>query len=198
VTLYESTQGIHSVQDEIAALFGLPKSKVRVILRIHRRRIRRQVRRGKTTAWSALHLSRKRSGRCGSFSTARGSTSRWATGHLHQRLRLGAGKDGELSRRAEGSGASAGSRPAAGCAGPVKNLYPARVARTEENDVFLHTGPRRGRPGARSSAGRVRAGAGRWNDLADSSASIPSRLRDKNDKTRRAGRSGESAQSAFG
>src|SRR5205085_11432052 len=31
VTLYASTQGIHSVQDEIAELFKLPKSKVHVI-----------------------------------------------------------------------------------------------------------------------------------------------------------------------
>src|SRR5438477_9614168 len=36
---------------------------------------------------------------------------------------------------------SAGCAAGAGCAGPAKNLYPAPNARTEENDVFLHTGP---------------------------------------------------------
>ena len=77
-----------------------------------------------------------------------------------QRLRLGASKDGALQAIALESFGSAGCAAGAGCAGPAKNLYPAAAVRTEENDVFLHTGPGGRLPRSRPSAGRLRARAG--------------------------------------
>src|SRR5207237_564158 len=111
VTLYASTQGIHSVQEEIATLFQLPKSKVRVICEF------------------------------------------------------------------AGAGCAAG----AGFAGPVKNLYPAAAVRSEENDVFLHTGPAAAfrAPGHPQGAFALEQAL---DELAEKLGMDPIALRDRNDK----------------
>src|SRR2546428_4234702 len=141
VTLYASTQGIHSVQDEIATLFKLPKSKVRVISEFTGGGFGAKFGAGNHGV-IALHLSRKAKRPVRLFLDRR--AEHLAVGNRPssiQRLRLGASTDGTLQAIELKAYGSAGCAAGAGCAGPAKNLYPAKAVRTEENDVFLHTGP---------------------------------------------------------
>ncbi len=141
VTLYASTQGIHTVQDEIATLFGLPKSKVRVICEFTGGGFGAKFGAGNYGV-IATHLSRKAKRPVRLFLDRR--SEHLAVGNRPssiQRLRLGASKDGTLQAIDLKAFGSAGCAAGAGCAGPVKNLYPAVAVRSEENDVFLHTGP---------------------------------------------------------
>ena len=141
VTIWCSTQGLHSVQNEIATLFQLPKSKVHVICEFTGGGFGAKFGAGNLGV-IALHLSRKARAPVRLFLDRR--AEHLAVGNRPssiQHLRLGAGKDGKLlaiDLRARGS---AGCAAGAGCAGPAKNLYPAKVVRTSEEDVFLHTGP---------------------------------------------------------
>jgi xanthine dehydrogenase YagR molybdenum-binding subunit len=98
-----------------------------------------------------------------------------------QRLRLGAGKDGALQAIALEAFGSAGCAAGAGCAGPVKNLYPAAAVRSEENDVFLHTGPAAAfrAPGHPQGAFALEQAL---DELAEKLGMDPVALRDRNDK----------------
>ena len=141
VTMWCSTQGLHSVQNEIATLFKLPKTRVHVICEYTGGGFGAKFG-AANLGVIALHLSRKAKAPVRLFLDRR--AEHLAVGNRPssiQHLRIGAGKDGKLlaiDLRAQGS---AGCAAGAGCAGPAKNLYPARVVRTSEEDVFLHTGP---------------------------------------------------------
>jgi xanthine dehydrogenase YagR molybdenum-binding subunit len=141
LTIYESTQGIHSVQEELATLFDLPKSKVRVICEFTGGGFGAKFGAGNHGVVAA-HLSRKARAPVRLFLDRRGE-------HLSvgnrpssiQRLRIGASQDGKLTALRLDAFGSAGCAAGAGCSGPVKNVYPAKVVHIEESDVFLHTGP---------------------------------------------------------
>ena len=179
-TIYASTQGIHTVQDEIAALFQLPKSKVRVISEFTGGGFGAKFGAGNYGV-IALHLSQKAKKPVRLFLDRR--AEHLAAGNRPssiQKLRLGAAKDGELLALHLKALGSAGCAAGAGCAGPVKNLYPAKVMRSEESDVFLHTGP----AAAFRAPGHPQGAFGleqAMDELAEKLAMDPLALRDKND-----------------
>ena len=180
VTIYASTQGIHSVQDEIAKLFKLPKSKVRVVSEFTGGGFGAKFGAGNFGV-IALHLSRKAKRPVRLFLDRR--AEHLAVGNRPssvQRLRLGADKDGALLALHLQAFGSAGCAAGAGCAGPVKNLYPAKVMRSEESDVFLHTGPSAAfrAPGHPQGAFALEQAI---DELAEKLAMDPLALRDKND-----------------
>jgi xanthine dehydrogenase YagR molybdenum-binding subunit len=180
VTIYASTQGIHSVQDEIATLFKLPKSKVRVISEFTGGGFGAKFGAGNHGV-IALHLSRKAKRPVRLFLDRR--AEHLGVGNRPssvQRLRIGAAKDGALLALHLTAHGSAGCAAGAGCAGPVKNLYPAKVARSEENDVFLHTGPAAAfrAPGHPQGAFALEQAI---DELAEKLGMDPLALRDKND-----------------
>ncbi|MFN2547589.1 MAG: molybdopterin-dependent oxidoreductase [Myxococcales bacterium] len=181
VTLYASTQGIHSVQDEIATLFKLPKSKVRVISEFTGGGFGAKFGAGNYGA-IALHLSKKAKRPVRLFLDRR--AEHLAVGNRPssiQQIRIGAAKDGELLALQLTAHGSAGCAAGAGCAGPVKNLYPARVMRSEENDVFLHTGP----AAAFRAPGHPQGAFGleqAIDELAEKLGIDPLALRDRNDQ----------------
>jgi len=180
VTLYASTQGIHSVQDEIAALFKLPKSKVRVICEFTGGGFGAKFGAGNHGV-IALHLSRKAKRPVRLFLDRR--AEHLAVGNRPssiQRLRLGASTDGTLQAIELKAYGSAGCAAGAGCAGPAKNLYPAKAVRTEENDVFLHTGPAAAfrAPGHPQGAFALEQAI---DELAEALGMDPLALRDRND-----------------
>jgi len=141
LTVYESTQGIFSVQEELATLFDVPKSKVRVVCEFTGGGFGAKFGAGNHGVIAA-HLSRKARAPVRLFHDRRGE-------HLSvgnrpssiQRLRIGAGKDGKLTALRLDAFGSAGCAAGAGCSGPVKNVYPAKAVHIEESDVFLHAGP---------------------------------------------------------
>jgi len=180
VTLYESTQGIHSVQDEIATLFDLPKSKVHVVCEFTGGGFGAKFGAGNHGV-VALHLSRKAKRPVRLFLDRR--SEHVSVGNRPssiQRLRLGASKDGELLAISLKALGSAGCAAGAGCAGPAKNLYPAKVLRTEESDVFLHAGPAAAfrAPGHPQGAFGLE---GAMDELAEKLGLDPLALREKND-----------------
>ncbi|HUJ24403.1 MAG TPA: molybdopterin-dependent oxidoreductase [Myxococcales bacterium] len=180
VTLYASTQGIHSVQDEIAKLFQLPKSNVRVISEFTGGGFGAKFGAGNYGV-IALHLSRLAKKPVRLFLDRR--AEHLSVGNRPssvQKLRVGAAKDGQLLALHLHALGSAGCAAGAGCAGPVKNLYPAKAARTEEYDVFLHTGP----SAAFRAPGHPQGAFGleqAMDELADKLGIDPVDLRDRND-----------------
>ncbi|HTO97122.1 MAG TPA: molybdopterin-dependent oxidoreductase [Myxococcales bacterium] len=180
VTLYASTQGIHTVREEIATLFQLPRSKVRVICEFTGGGFGAKFGAGNYGV-IALHLSQKARRPVRLFLDRR--AEHLAVGNRPssiQRLRLGAAKDGALQAIALEAFGSAGCAAGAGCAGPVKNLYPAAAVRSEENDVFLHTGPAAAfrAPGHPQGAFALEQAL---DELAERLGMDPIALRDRND-----------------
>jgi xanthine dehydrogenase YagR molybdenum-binding subunit len=141
LTVYESTQGIYSVQEELTTLFDLPKSKVRVVCEFTGGGFGAKFGAGNHGVIAA-HLSRKAGAPVRLFLDRRGE--HLAVGNRPssiQRLRIGATKEGKLTALRLDAFGSAGCAAGAGCSGPVRNIYPAKVVHTEESDVFLHAGP---------------------------------------------------------
>jgi xanthine dehydrogenase YagR molybdenum-binding subunit len=141
LTVYESTQGIYTVLEELATLFELPKSKVRVVCEFTGGGFGAKFGAGNHGVIAA-HLSRKAKAPVRLFLDRR--AEHLAVGNRPsslQRLRIGAGKDGKLAALRLDAFGSAGCAAGAGCSGPVKNIYPAKVVHIEESDVFLHAGP---------------------------------------------------------
>ena len=141
LTIYESTQGIYTVLEELATLFKLPKTQVRVVCEFTGGGFGAKFGAGNHGVIAA-HLSRKAKAPVRLFLDRR--AEHLAVGNRPsslQRLRLGAAKDGKLQAVRLDALGSAGCAAGAGCSGPAKNVYPAKVVHIEESDVFLHAGP---------------------------------------------------------
>jgi xanthine dehydrogenase YagR molybdenum-binding subunit len=141
LTVYESTQGIYTVLEELATLFELPKSKVRVLCDFTGGGFGAKFGAGNHGVIAA-HLSRKAKVPVRLFLDRRAEhLSAGNRPSSLQRLRIGATKDGKLTALRLDAFGSAGCAAGAGCSGPVKNIYPAKVVHIEESDVFIHAGP---------------------------------------------------------
>ena len=141
LTVYASTQGTGSVRDELAAIFGLPKSKVRVITEFMGGGFGAKFGAGNFGV-IATHLSKK-AGAPVKLMLSR-EDEHLSVGNRPdsvQRVRIGAKKDGTLTAVHLNSYGTAGVGTGAGTSGPVKNLYPCPAILTEEYDIFTHAGP---------------------------------------------------------
>lgn len=141
LTVYASTQGTHTVQDELATVFDLKKSQVRVITEFMGGGFGAKFGAGNFGVL-ATHLSKK------AGAPVRLMLDRKEE-HLGvgnrpssvQRLRIGANKDGTLTAIHLESYGTGGTGTGAGTSGPVKNMYVAPNLVTEEYDVFTNAGP---------------------------------------------------------
>ena len=141
LTVYASTQGTSSVRDELAAIFGLPKSKVRVITEFMGGGFGAKFGAGNFGVM-ATHLSKKAGAPVKLMLTRK--DEHLSVGNRPdsvQRVRIGAKKDGTLVAVHLNSYGTAGVGTGAGTAGPVKSLYPCPAILTEEFDIFTHAGP---------------------------------------------------------
>ena len=141
LTVWASTQGTASVRDELAEVFALPKSKIRVITEFMGGGFGAKFGAGNFGVIAAqlsnragapvkLMLSRKDE----HLSVGNRPSSA-------QKLRIGAKKDGTLTVIHLVSYGTAGVGTGAGTAGPARGLYKCPVIVTEEYDVFTHAGP---------------------------------------------------------
>jgi xanthine dehydrogenase YagR molybdenum-binding subunit len=180
LTVYASTQGIFTVQDELATLFELPKSKVRVHSNYTGGGFGAKFGAGNYGAIAAI-LSKQAKAPVRLFMDRRGEHERVGNRPSSlQHLRVGAAKDGKLTALHLVALGTAGCAAGAGCAGPVKNLYPADVVRTEESDVFIHAGP----SAAFRAPGHPQGAFGleqAMDELAEKLGVDPLVLRDRND-----------------
>lgn len=141
LTVYASTQGTGTVRDEIAEIFGLPKSRVRVITEFMGGGFGAKFGAGNFGVL-ATHLSKK------AGAPVRLMLDRHEE-HLaggnrpssSQHLRIGAKNDGTLTAIHLVSHGTAGAGTGAGTGGPAKNMYPCPNVLTEESDVFTHASP---------------------------------------------------------
>ena len=141
LTVYASTQGTASVRDELAEIFGLKKSQVRVITDFMGGGFGAKFGAGNYGVL-ATHLSKK------AGAPVRLMLDR-KDEHLSvgnrpdsvQRLKIGAKRDGTLTAIHLDSYGTAGTGTGAGCAGPAQNMYTCPNILTEEADVFTHAGP---------------------------------------------------------
>ena len=180
LTVYASTQGIHSVREELCTLFELPETKVRVLSDYTGGGFGAKFGAG-NFGLIAAHLSRKARAPVRLFFDRRlehlGAGNRPSS---MQTLQLGATREGKLNAIKLLAKGSAGCAAGAGCSGPARNMYPAKVVHVEESDVFLHAGPAAAfrAPGHPQGAFALEQA---MDALAEKLGIDPLQLRDKND-----------------
>jgi CO/xanthine dehydrogenase Mo-binding subunit len=140
LTVYASTQGTASVRDEFAEVFKLPKSQVRVITEFMGGGFGAKFGAGNEGVVAA-NLSRKAGAPVRLMLDRRQEHIVSNRPDSHQKLRIGAKRDGTLTAIELISYGTAGVGTGAGTAGPATNLYKCANIRTEENDVFINAGP---------------------------------------------------------
>ncbi|MBZ5647390.1 MAG: xanthine dehydrogenase family protein molybdopterin-binding subunit [Acidobacteriia bacterium] len=141
LTVYASTQSTLSVRDELAEIFELPKTKVRVLTEYMGGGFGAKFGAGNPGAVAAA-LSKKTGAPVRLFCDRK--EEQWATGNRpssHQHVKIGAKKDGTLQAIKWISYGTAGVGTGAGTAGPAQNLYQCPNVHTEEYDVFTNAGP---------------------------------------------------------
>ena len=141
LTVYASTQGTATVRDEMAEVFGIPKTRVRVITEYMGGGFGAKFGAGnfgvvatalskQTGAPVKIMLTRKQE----QLSSGNRPDSR-----VH--MKIGATKDGTLTAMQLVSYGTAGVGTGAGTSGPTLNMYKCPNVHTEEYDVFTNSGP---------------------------------------------------------
>jgi xanthine dehydrogenase YagR molybdenum-binding subunit len=141
LTVYASTQGTASVRDELAEIFELKKSQVRVVTEFMGGGFGAKFGAGNFGVL-ATHLSKKASAPVRLMLDRK--DEHLSVGNRPdsvQRLRIGAKRDGTLTAIHLEAYGTAGTGTGAGCAGPAQNMYACGAIATEESDVFTHAGP---------------------------------------------------------
>lgn len=141
LTVYASTQGTASVRDELAEIFELKKSQVRVVTEFMGGGFGAKFGAGNFGVL-ATHLSKKANAPVRLMLDRK--DEHLSVGNRPdsvQRLRIGAKRDGTLTAIQLEAYGTAGTGTGAGCAGPAQNMYTCGAVATEESDVFTHAGP---------------------------------------------------------
>ncbi len=140
VTVYASTQGTASVRSEFADVFKLPKNKIRVITEYMGGGFGAKFGAGNEGVVAA-NLSRKANLPVKLMLDRRQEHIVCNRPDSHQKLKIGAKKDGTLTAIQLTSYGTAGVGTGAGTAGPATNMYKCPNLLTEEYDVFVNAGP---------------------------------------------------------
>ena len=140
VTVYASTQGTSSVRNEFADVFKLPKNQVRVITDFMGGGFGAKFGAGNEGVVAA-HLSRKANAPVKLMLDRAQEHIVCNRPDSHQKLKIGAKKDGTLTAIQLVSYGTAGVGTGAGTAGPATNMYKCPNLLTEEYDVFVNAGP---------------------------------------------------------
>jgi xanthine dehydrogenase YagR molybdenum-binding subunit len=141
LTVYSSTQGTATVRDELATVFGLPKSKVRVVCELMGGGFGAKFGAGHYGV-VAVELSRRAKAPVRLMLDRREEHACVGNRPLtRQQLTIGASQGGELAALDLVSHGSGGIATGAGVGWAAARMYPARALRTRQHDVFMHTGP---------------------------------------------------------
>ena len=141
LTVYSSTQGTATVRDELATVFGLPKSKVRVICDFMGGGFGAKFGAGHFGV-VAVELSRRARAPVRLFLDRREEHT--AVGNRPgtlQELTLGAARDGTLTALDLTSHGTGGIGTGGGVGWAAQRMFPAKAFRTRQHDVFTHAGP---------------------------------------------------------
>ncbi len=146
LTLWESTQGVFSVQAGVAKTLGLPLAKVRVIGHYMGGGFGSKLQAGKYTVIAAILA--KKAGRPVKLFLSREETYQ-AVGNrppCNMRLKAGVKKDGTLTAFDFSCVATGGAYPSGGTAlvdWQIRDLYNCPNVRTTNTDVYVNAGPAR-------------------------------------------------------
>jgi len=181
LTVYASTQGTPTVRDELAEVFSIPKSRVRVITEYMGGGFGAKFGAGnfgvvatalskQTGAPVKIMLTRKQE---------QLSSGNRPDARMH--LKIGAKNDGTLTAMQLVSYGTAGVGTGAGSAGPTQNMYKCANVHTEEYDVFTNAGPAAAMraPGHPQGCFALEQAI---DELAEKLGIDPLELRDKNDE----------------
>ena len=141
LTVYASTQSTSSVREELAYVFKLPKSKVRVLTEYMGGGFGAKFGAGNPGV-VATYLSQKANAPVWLMLDRK--EEHLSVGNRpdsDQSLKIGAKKDGTLTAMQLVSYGTAGTGTGAGCSGPVNNMYECPNKWTQEYDVFTNAGP---------------------------------------------------------
>lgn len=141
LTVYASTQGTSSVRDELAEIFRLKKSQVRVVTEFMGGGFGAKFGAGNYGVLAA-HLSKKAGAPVRLMLDRK--EEHLSTGNRPdsvQHLKIGAKRDGTLTAIHLRMYGTAGTGTGAGAGGPAQNMYRCANVLTEESDVFTHAGP---------------------------------------------------------
>jgi xanthine dehydrogenase YagR molybdenum-binding subunit len=180
LTVYASTQGTGSVRDELAAIFKLKKSQVRVITEFMGGGFGAKFGAGNHGVL-ATHLSKKAGAPVRLMLDRKeehlGVGNRPSS---NQALKIGAKKDGTLVALKLVNYGTAGVGTGAGASGPAQSMYPIPAVYTEDYDVFTHAGPAAAfrAPGHPQAIFALEQGI---DELADKLGMDPVQFRDKSD-----------------
>jgi xanthine dehydrogenase YagR molybdenum-binding subunit len=140
LTVYASTQGTSSVRNELSDYFKLPKNKVRVITEYMGGGFGAKFGAGNEGVVAAS-LSRKANAPVRLMLDRRQEHIVCNRPDSHQKLKIGAKRDGTLTAIQHTSYGTAGVGTGAGTSGPATNMYKCPNLLTEEYDVFINAGP---------------------------------------------------------
>lgn len=141
LTVYASTQGTSSVRDELAEIFGVQKSRVRVVTEFMGGGFGAKFGAGNEGVM-ATHLSKKAGAPVRLMLDRK--QEHLSVGNRpssHQKVKIGAKKDGTLTAIHHVNYGTAGVGTGAGAGGPAQNMYDCPAVVTEEADVFINAGP---------------------------------------------------------
>jgi xanthine dehydrogenase YagR molybdenum-binding subunit len=141
LTVYASTQSTSSVREELAYVFKMPQSKVRIITEYMGGGFGAKFGAGNPGV-VATHLSRKSSAPVWLMLDRK--EEHWSAGNRpdsDQSIKIAGKKDGTLTAMQLVSYGTAGTGTGAGCSGPLQNMYECPNKWTQEYDVFTNAGP---------------------------------------------------------
>ncbi|MCA1732050.1 MAG: molybdopterin-dependent oxidoreductase, partial [Acidobacteria bacterium] len=141
LTVYSSTQGTVGVRDELAELFGLPQSRVRVITEFMGGGFGSKFGAGNAGV-VATHLSKKAGAPVRLMLNRR--DEQLSTGNRPSasiRMKIGAKRDGTITAIDAESRGTAGVGTGAGALTPPQTMYAVPNVRTAEYDIFTNAGP---------------------------------------------------------
>lgn len=145
LTIWDSTQGVYTVRDTVAASLGIPESKVRVIKKYMGGGFGSKLEAGKYTVMAALLA--KEIGRPVSIQVSRVDMN-LAVGNRPdsiQQLKVGVKKDGTLMAMQHQARGAVGAYPAgAGSSWPLRSVYACPNVQTTDYNVYINAG--RARP----------------------------------------------------
>jgi xanthine dehydrogenase YagR molybdenum-binding subunit len=182
LTVYASTQSTLSVRDELAAIFKLPKTKVRVVTEYMGGGFGAKFGAGNVGAVAA-QLSKQTGAPVKLFCDRR--EEHWTGGNRpdsQATIKIGAAKDGKLQAIEYTNYGTAGVGTGAGTAGPAQNMYECPNVKTAEYDVFTNASP----GAAFRAPGHPQGCFGleqAMDELAEKLGIDPVELRDRNDKS---------------
>jgi xanthine dehydrogenase YagR molybdenum-binding subunit len=141
LTVYASTQGTSTVQDELAEVLGIPRAQVRVVTEFMGGGFGAKFGAGNYGVLAAKLSQKARAPVRLVLDRREEHESVGNRPSSVARLRIGAKKDGSLTAIHFVSYGTAGTGTGAGAGGPAKNLYPCPNVLVEESDVFTNAGP---------------------------------------------------------